>query len=75
MQLRKVQLLKYVFFHCRPKFGNVAINANFFSGLMIEVKLTEKLSIRLRHLKVLDRSGKVENSDCDIVHWPRSLGH
>lgn len=42
---------------------------------MIEVKLTEKLSIRLRHLKVLDRSGKVENSDCDIVHWPRSLGH
>lgn len=30
VQLRKVQLLKYVFFNYRPKFGNVAINANFF---------------------------------------------
>lgn len=47
----------------------------FVSGLMIEVKLSEKLSIWLRHLKVLDRSGKLENSDCDIVHWPPSLGH
>ena len=70
MQLRKVQLLKHVFLIVVR-----SLKCKFVSGLMIEVKLTEKLSIRLRHLKVLDRSGKVENSDCDIVHWPRSLGH
>lgn len=75
MQLRKVQLLKYVFFKLSSEVWECCDKCKFFSGLMIEVKLTERLSIRLRHLKVLDRSGKVENSDCDIVHWPRSLGH